>query len=214
MAYIESILLGIAMAAIPGPIFFEVLRRSLTVGFWHGALVAVGEFLANITILMLIFFGISQFLMFKSTKMIIFLIGGAILILVGIVTVKIRKDDIENDTEIFSRKECIKNTNNSICNSICVGFRLTITSPLTHASLISVSTYLIQYNSITMAFIEIIIFASGYILFFFTLALLTNVVKQKISAKNIVLMSKIFSVILMIYGTYFLYQFYKLWMVA
>ena len=209
MTYIE-ILLGIAMAAIPGPIFFEVLRRSLTVGFWHGALVAVGEFLANITILMLIFFGISQFLMFKSIKMIIFLIGGTVLIWVGTAAVKIRKDDIENDIEILSREEYIRNAN----NSIYVGFKLAITSPLTHASLISISTYLIQYNSITMAFIEIIIFASGYILFFFTLALLTNVVKQKISTENIVLISKIFGVILMIYGTYFLYQFYKLWMVA
>ena len=73
MAYIESLLLGFSLAAIPGPIFFEVFRRTLTKRFWSGALLSVGEFLANFSILMLTFFGIQSFLLYKPVKLVLFL---------------------------------------------------------------------------------------------------------------------------------------------
>ena len=61
MGFFESILIGISIAAIPGPIFFELIRRTLTRGFWSGALLSVGEFIGNLALLMLIFFGVSNF---------------------------------------------------------------------------------------------------------------------------------------------------------
>lgn len=49
MAYLASLILGISLAAIPGPIFFELIRRTLTRGFWSGALLSVGEFLGGLS---------------------------------------------------------------------------------------------------------------------------------------------------------------------
>jgi threonine/homoserine/homoserine lactone efflux protein len=68
MGIFESILIGISIAAIPGPIFFELIRRTLTKGFWSGALLSVGEFLGNFILLLLIFFGISNFLTYNLSK--------------------------------------------------------------------------------------------------------------------------------------------------
>ncbi len=198
MAYLESILLGFSLAAIPGPIFFEVLRRTLTKGFWSGALLSVGEFLANFTILMLTFFGVYQFLLFKSVKLVLFFLGGALLIRIGTLAVNMKSEDIESG----SKKELSKS------NSVYTGFALAITSPLAIFVWISVGgAYLAQYSSRMAAFINIMLLAFGVMLFFFTLAVLIHSTRHKFSTKHILLFSKIFGVILALYGIYFFYQF-------
>jgi len=203
MAYIESLLLGFSLAAIPGPIFFEVFRRTLTKGFWSGALLSVGEFLANFLILMLTFFGIHTFLLYKPVKLILFLLGGSILIWIGINAIKMPKDDVEN----VSKKSI---TNN---NSIIMGFGLAIASPLAIAVWISIGgAYLSQYDSKLLSFINIIFLAFGVMIFFFTLASIIHFTKHKITVKDTIWFSKLFGIVLMGYGLYFLYQFIVLLM--
>lgn len=198
MAYIESLLLGFSLAAIPGPIFFEVFRRTLTKGFWSGALLSVGEFLANFLILMLTFFGIQSFLLYKPVKLVLFLLGSAILIWIGITAIKIKKENIEK----ASQKSVSKN------NSIIVGFGLAIASPLAVAVWISIGgAYLAQYTSKLLSFINILLLALGVMLFFFTLASIIHFTRHKISTKYVLWFSKIFGIVLIGYGLYFLYQF-------
>lgn len=198
MAYIESLLLGFSLAAIPGPIFFEVFRRTLTKGFWSGALLSVGEFLANFSILMLTFFGIQSFLLYKPVKLVLFLLGSAILIWIGITAYRIKKEDIEK----ASKKSVSKN------NSIIVGFGLAIASPLAIAVWISIGgAYLAQYTSKLLSLINIFLLAFGVMLFFFTLASIIHFARHKISTKYILWFSKIFGIVLIGYSLYFLYQF-------
>lgn len=198
MAYIESILLGISLAAIPGPIFFEVLRRTLTNGLLSGVLLAVGEFLANFLILMLTFLGVYQFLLVGWVKSALFVFGGAILAWIGANALKIKKEDVE----AISIKEFSKS------NSLLTGFALATTSPLTIVVWISVGgAYLAQYSSKVIAFINISLLALGVMLFFFALAMLVHITRHKISARYVLLSSKIFGVILIGYGAYFLYRF-------
>ena len=198
MAYIESILLGFSLAAIPGPIFFEVVRRTLTKGFWSGSLLSVGEFLANFIILMLTFFGVYHFLLYKPVKLILFIFGGIILLWLGYSAFKLKKKDIEES----SKKEVSKN------NSIFVGFGLAMASPLAIAVWISVGgAYLAQYTSKVVALVNIVLLAVGVMLFFFTLATLIHLTRHKIKTKYILGFSKIFGTVLIGYGMYFLYQF-------
>jgi threonine/homoserine/homoserine lactone efflux protein len=201
MSYIESIILGVSFAAIPGPIFFEVLRRTLTKGFWSGALLSVGEFLANFTILMLTFFGISNFLLYNSVKLGLFLVGGAILIWIGTIALKINEKDIEKS----SKKSISKS------NSIIVGFALAISSPLAIAVWISIGgAYLVQYSSKLVSFINILLLALGVMIFFFVLVSIIHFSRHKISNNIIVWFSRIFGIVLIGYGSYFLYQFIKI----
>lgn len=197
MAYIESLLLGFSLAAIPGSIFFEVLRRTLTKGFWSGALLSVGEFLANFTILMLTFFGIQSFLLYKPVRLILFLLGSAILIWIGITAMRIKKENIKKSSE----KSISKN------NSIIVGFGLAMASPLAVAVWISIGgAYLAQYTSKLLSFVNITLLALGVMIFFFTFASIIHFARRKISTKVILWFSKVFGIVLIGYGLYFLYQ--------
>lgn len=200
MEYIQSILLGISLAAIPGPIFFEVFRRTLIRGFWSGALLAVGEFLANALILTLTFFGVYQFLLYKPVKLILFVLGSFILIWIGLNAIKIKEKDI-------SKKVHDKVSSN---NSIIVGFLIGIGSPLTIAVWVSIGgAYLAEYTSSIIAFTNIILLAFGVMLFFFALTSLLYLAKNKIKPRYIVWVSRLFGIVLTIYGLYFVYQFFK-----
>ena len=197
MGYIQSIILGISLAAIPGPIFFEVVRRTLTKGFWPGALLSVGEFIANFTILMLTFFGIYNFLLIKSVKLFLFIAGGIMLIWLGYNSFRMTQEKIVDS----SKKEV------SARNSVAVGFSLAMASPLAIAVWISIGgAYLVQYTSRLIAFINIALLAFGVMLFFFALAGIIHFTRKRISAKHILLFSKLFGIVLACYGLYFIYQ--------
>ncbi len=199
MAYIESIVLGISLAAIPGPIFLEVARRTLIKGFWPGALLAVGEFLANFAILMITFLGVYQFLLYKPIKLFLLLAGSAVLLWIGYTAVKTKQKGVK-----FSKGHISG-------NSILVGFGLGISSPLHIAVWISVGgAYLAQYASQTVALINIVLLAFGVMIFFFFLAAAIHLARHKIEPRYIVLFSKLFGTLLIAYGIYFLYQFVSL----
>ena len=201
MDYIQSLILGFSLAAIPGPIFFEVLRRTLTKGFWSGALLSIGEFLANFTILMLTFWGVQNFLLYTPVKLVLFLLGSVILIWIGITAIKIKKEDIEKTSKRGVSKS----------NSVAVGFGLAMSSPLAIAVWISIGgAYLAEYSSKLISFINIILLALGVMLFFFTLASIIHLTRHKITTETILFTSKLFGIVLIGYGLYFLYQFVNL----
>jgi len=201
MSLLQSIIIGISIAAIPGPIFFELVRRTLTKGFWSGALLAVGEFLGNFTLLLLIFFGVSNFLTFTISKLILYIVGASILIWLGIDALRLKKKDIEESYH----KKIIKN------NSIRVGFGISISSPIVIALWISLSgSYLAQFNSQYLAFLNIFTIAFGFIIFFITLAAIIHYTRHKIPSKYVIILSKIFGVILILCGASFIWKFINL----
>lgn len=197
MSILESILIGISIAAIPGPIFFELVRRTLTKGFLHGFLLAVGEFLGNLILLALIFFGLNSFLTNIIAKIILYLVGSAILILLGIVAFKLKKKDIERS---YTKKISSK-------NSIFAGFGIAITSPIVIALWISVSgSYLAQIQSRALAFLNIFFIAFGLLIFYLTMSSVIDYTRHKIPAKYLLILSRIFGAILILYGASFMYS--------
>ena len=203
MIYIDSILLGISLAAIPGPLFCEVIRRTMTKGFWAGIGIAFGDFMATSLIMVLILFGVYNFFLSKSLKPILFLIGGIILIWIGTLALKFKCDTLNLKNEGRSEKISQK-------NSIYAGFALSITNPMNILGCISMNAYLTQYSSKIVIFINTILFVIGGILFFSGLASLVHITRRKIEARYVILFSNIFGILLIGYGIEFLYQFYKL----
>ena len=197
MAYLESFILGISLAAIPGPIFFELIRRTLSKGFWSGACLAIGEFIGNFAILLLTFFGIFGFLEIKAVKIIIYLAGGLFLIWIGIMALKTNEKGIIN-----SSKKTLSNK-----NSIIVGLGIALSSPLTITAWITIGgAYLSKYTTKAMALLNIFLLALGVLAFFVTLALIIYLVRKKINETYVVWMSRVFGVVLIGYGLYFMYQ--------
>lgn len=98
MDIIKSTLIGISIGAIPGIIFFEIIRRTLTKGFFSGFLLSVGEFIGNFLVLLLIYFGLSQLFTFKFTNIVLYVTGALILGYIGISALKLTNKNIEKPT--------------------------------------------------------------------------------------------------------------------
>jgi threonine/homoserine/homoserine lactone efflux protein len=201
MEYIKSMLLGISLAAIPGPTFFELIRRTLTKGTWSGILLSFGDFLAIVSILMLTFLGISQFLLLPAWKEILFLFGSLILFWIGIGGVGLKAERLLNNAD----------SRITMNNSIVVGFILSIASPLAIIVWITIgSVYLAQYTSQFNALINMLFIAFGIILFFIVLAFITHSTRSEISTQYLVWLSNGFGFILVGYGFFFLYKFARI----
>ena len=198
MTLITSLFIGFSIAAIPGPIFFELVRRTLARGLLSGVLLAIGEFIGNFLLLSAIFFGVSNYLTNQFSKIILSLAGAAILLWLGITALRLKMSAIEKSY----KKELTDK------NSVFVGFGIAVTSPIVIALWISLSkSYLEQFGSHTLAFTNIFLVALGFLLFFIPLAGVISYTRRRISPHNVVILSKVFGLILITYGSYFLYQF-------
>lgn len=197
MAFLESILIGVSIAAIPGPVIFEIIRRTLTKGFWAGAFISLGAFAGYVIVLSLIFFGVSSFLTTLISKAILYFLSAAIMFWLGFSTLKLKKSDIENKQK----------TKSASSNSIIAGFSIAAASPIVIAFWISLSgSYLAEFPNKYLAFANILSIAIGFMLFHFPLAAIVNQTKQKIPAKYILPLSKLFGAILIAFGVSFLYR--------
>ena len=195
--FFQSILIGISIAAIPGPIFFELTRRTLAHGFWSGALVSVGDFLGNLLLLSLIFFGVSQFLTYTITKSVLYICGGIILFYLSYLAFKLKAVNIEQSYEKMDDHK----------GSILAGLLIAITSPIVIAFWISLSgSYLAKFDSAYSAILAILTIVLGFVSFFFCLAGIVHVTRKRIPTRYVVWLSRIFGIILFFYGLYFMYE--------
>ncbi len=201
MGFLESILIGISIAAIPGPIFFELVRRVLTKGFWSGALLSFGDFIGNVFILSLIFFGISNFLTSPVSKIVLYLAGSVILLWLGISALKLQKRDLENKQETKPLR----------LNSVGTGFSIAVANPIVIAFWISLTgSYLAELPSQFLAFTNIVLIAAGFMVFHLPLAAIIYSTKHKIATRYILWLSRVFGAILIAFSLSFLSQFMKL----
>lgn len=201
MSFFDSVLIGMSIAAVPGAVFFELVRRTLTKGFWSGVLFSVGVYIGNFTLLSLIFFGVSDLLTQEITRTILYLIGGLILIWLGVSAFRLNKKEIEKSYQRKSNKG----------SSILLGVGIATANPLFIALCISLSgSYLAQFASRYESFLNILFITLGFIIFYSLLTITVFYTKHKIQTKYVILLSKIFGIILLAYGSSFLYKFLKM----
>lgn len=187
----ESLLIGFSIAAIPGPIFFELIRRTLSQGLKSGVLLVFGEFVGNFLLLSLIFFGVSNLLTNPALTKILYLIGGLILLFISFTALRLKESDVSQsyDQEKLDKK------------SFFSGVLIAVTSPIVIAFWVSISgSYLSDFNNSIYAFINILLIALGFLLFFLPLTLITHKIRHRIPPKYVVLLSKIFGGVLIVYG--------------
>lgn len=198
---LQSLFIGISIAAIPGPIFFELIRRTLHKGFSSGLLLVTGEFLGNFALLLIIFFGVSNLLTANLSKVILYTTGSIILFKLGFSALQLQKASVEKSYE--------KSISNK--NSLFTGFIIAVSSPIVIALWISLSgSYLNYFHYSYLAFLNIFLIALGFLVFFIPLALLIHISRHRIPPSYIVFLSKLFGIVLIAYGIMFIYQLLKL----
>lgn len=190
--FLESLLIGFSIAAIPGPIFFELIRRTLSHGLRSGVLLVFGEFIGNFLLLSLIFFGISNALTNTIFTKFLYIFGGIILLFISTLALKLKEAEVEKS---YDNNKNIKN------NSFIAGLLISITSPIVIAFWVSISgSYLSEFDNNIHAFINIFLIAIGFLLFFLPLSFIVFKIRHKIPPNKVVILSKIFGLILIFYG--------------
>jgi threonine/homoserine/homoserine lactone efflux protein len=81
---LSGIVFGLVLAILPGPVFFGLIHTSLNRGFKFGFFFALGVALSDISMILLTYFGISNFLENALFKKIVEIIGGMFMCILGL----------------------------------------------------------------------------------------------------------------------------------
>ncbi len=85
---VSSFMIALSGALVPGPLFTITVSESARRGASTGPLLILGHALLEIVIIVLILSGLSPFLKHETTRYVISLVGGSILVLMGIMILK------------------------------------------------------------------------------------------------------------------------------
>lgn len=97
--FLHGVLLGVLLSIFVGPIFFVLIKTSVSDGFKNALFMVSGIFLSDLLCVILCYMGLVQFFADPAIKKWILLIGGLILTVTGIVSYfKKHVNDKEIDT--------------------------------------------------------------------------------------------------------------------
>lgn len=85
---VSSFVIALSGALVPGPFFSITVSESIRRGASTGPILILGHALLEILIIVLILSGLSPFLKHETTRYVISLVGGSMLVLMGIMTLK------------------------------------------------------------------------------------------------------------------------------
>lgn len=188
---LESLAIGASIAAIPGPVFFELTRRTLAFGFSSGVWLAAGEFVGNGVILAAIFFGISQLLTSAVAQLGLSLTGAAILVWIGASAWRSGTSNSAPPRPAGGNR-----------GSVSTGLALAVSSPITIALWVSLSgSYLRRFASPLAAALNIYLVALGLVVFFVPLAAIVDRARSRISPSSLSVLSKVSGAMLIVYGS-------------
>jgi len=100
---LQGVLVGMTFAVLLGPAFFALIQTSIQRGFRSGFFLAIGIFVSDLTALILVYFGATQFLGHDPRENFLFsIIGGIILIIFGTFTFirKVKPQSTVNDGSV------------------------------------------------------------------------------------------------------------------
>jgi len=117
---IQNIILGISLAAPIGPASIAVIKRGLKYGFLSGFLVGVGVTAADATYLLIVYFGLSNFINIPIVKTLIWTLGAIVLMYLGCQSIK----------EYFEKIDLDEFKTQTGKNSFVVGYIINISNPM------------------------------------------------------------------------------------
>jgi threonine/homoserine/homoserine lactone efflux protein len=193
--FLQSYLIGISLAAIPGAVFMELTRRTLSLGVKHSAYFLAGQFSGNFTRLLLIYFGLSYLFDFKSSKTIFSIVSAAILLKFGISTLLKPIGESPSNTD---RK-----------SSYLAGLTLATIDPIVIAFWISFSgTYLVSIPNNFLVVLNCLCISLGFLSYYLLSAIVIHNTGKKIPKKYLVMVSRTFGIVLIGYGLRFVYSIF------
>jgi len=85
---LQNIILGISLAAPVGPLSLAIIKTGFNKGFWSAFKVALGVVSADTTYVLLVYFGLSNFVTIPVVKTLLFFFGFIVLSYLGYLSIK------------------------------------------------------------------------------------------------------------------------------
>jgi len=117
--YLNAVLLGLGLAFMVGPVFFTLIETSISKGIRAAITFDFGAILADITFILIAYYGSVTLLRKIEDNPRLFLIGGLLLIVFGLVTIFYKKSKKE-----VTDKELVIVENNNYLTLFIKGFFL------------------------------------------------------------------------------------------
>ncbi|MDR2512174.1 MAG: LysE family translocator [Bacteroidales bacterium] len=102
----SGVLLGLGLAVLIGPAFFNLLQTSINKGFKAAIILSLGVFFCDVFVVTLIFLGAKSILDIPIVSLLLGLIGGMVICIYGIVM--FRKKNSNNEEYIKKKEEYSK----------------------------------------------------------------------------------------------------------
>ena len=199
------IFLGISLAAPVGPVNAAQLNTGIKNGFFHAWIFGFGALLADILYMVLVYFGVGQFVDSPYIKLILWSFGCFVLTYTGIESLlTLHKIKLN-----FYSKKRIR-----FRQSFSSGFLLSLLNPLTILFWLGIFGSVLAEASQKMTDSQLVLnsFAiiGGIILWDTFMAFLSSGARKFLSNKFLIIVSVISSVAMLGFGIYFGYQAYQL----
>jgi threonine/homoserine/homoserine lactone efflux protein len=117
---LRNVLLGITIAAPIGPASLAVIQNGLRRGFLRAFLTGLGITLADATILLVIFFGLSGFVHLPLFRVLIWMLGAIVLLYLGAQSIR----------ESLGKIDLERTTVSTTGNPLWAGYMVNISNPL------------------------------------------------------------------------------------
>lgn len=189
-AILENIALGFAITAVPGAVFFEVMRRSL---LDYGSLFKFlsGNFVGMIVIILATYLGVASLLSGAVTSVIFYVVSGLLLIYLGISAIRI--DSLK-----------LKNTQNKPRpgkTAYLSGLTLALANPL---SILFWASLMGRFRHETSGGLGVLMLSLsvvlGSLLLFVALISVSIQANKKLKTDHLVLLSRVFGVVIAVFG--------------
>ncbi len=194
---LRDILIGIIIAAPIGPVNIEVIRRSLNQGFYSAFLFSLGAIFSDITYLLVIYFGASNFLRDPVVISVMWFFGSIVLIYLG----------FKSFQDFYAHHR--SNLNYRLESSFIAGYLITLSNPMSFLLWFGVFGSFFNYlhqASKSFVLINSFMVIAGIFLWFAGLCLFLRFSKVMLNEKLLHYFSKIAGVFLILFGIYFFYS--------
>jgi threonine/homoserine/homoserine lactone efflux protein len=117
---LRNILLGLSLAAPIGPSGLAVIQNGLRHGFWRAFITGLGVTLADLTYLLLVYFGLSGLIANPSVKVLIWSLGALVLIYLGVQSIREAFRSVDLDRQVLPAAK----------NPLLAGYLVNISNPI------------------------------------------------------------------------------------
>ncbi|APH06862.1 LysE family translocator [Bacillus weihaiensis] len=202
-AFFSYMLLGISLSAPIGPINAAQLNKGIHNGFFHAWLVGLGAMFADVLFMLLIYFGVAQFLTTPFMKSFLWLFGFFILMYTGFESIKSAKNTLQPGITM----------NESRGKSFRTGFFMALSNPLNILFWLGIYGSVLAKTSDTYSDLQLIIYSGGIfigiLIWDVVMAGIASTFKKFMSTRALQFISVCAGLCLIGFGLYFGYEAYK-----